>query len=99
MISPVIAAVQLRLDRQLQPLDDRDLLEQAKPDGEGKIDPAKRVAREDAQVKAALVSGPCSFIVLGGEHDLSQSVRRLGGGAVEYVRVTTRRYKEVSGSK
>jgi hypothetical protein len=51
-------------------------------------------AREDAQVKAALASGPVSVIVLGGGHDLSDSVRRVGGGTVEYLRVTTRGYVE-----
>src|SRR5262249_29849345 len=40
-----------------------------------------------ARVKRALASGPFSVIVLGGAHDLSASVRRLGGGATEYVRV------------
>ncbi len=50
-------------------------------------------------MKAVLASGACSFIVLGGQHDLSESVRRVGGGAVEYVRVTTRRYKEVADKK
>jgi hypothetical protein len=45
-------------------------------------------------VKAALASGPCSFIVLGGKHDLSESVRRLGSGTVEYIRVMMWRYKE-----
>jgi hypothetical protein len=50
-------------------------------------------------VLAALESGPCSFIVFGGVHDLSESVRRRGGGTVEYVRVTTRRYKEVADEK
>jgi hypothetical protein len=50
-------------------------------------------------VKAALASGPCSFIVLGGKHDLSAGVRRLGGGTTEYVRVTMRQYKVFCGEK
>jgi hypothetical protein len=92
------AAVRLELEGNLQllPLDDRDLLERAKPDGEGKIDPAKREAREDAQVKAALARGLCSFIILGGKHDVSTSVRRLGNGTTEYIRVTPLRYKDVT---
>jgi hypothetical protein len=94
----------VELDRQVQllPLDDRELLEQAKPvarDGKVLPDPARVEARHDGQVKATLESGPCSFIVLGGDHDLSASVRRLGGGKVEYVWVTTKRYKEVADEK
>ena len=89
------AAVQLELDRQVQfqPLDDRELLEQAKPvarDGNVLPDP-----RHDGQVKSV----PCSFIILGGNHDLSESMRRLGGGTVEYVRVTTRLYRGVAGER
>jgi hypothetical protein len=37
--------------------------------------------------------------VLGGKHDLSASVRRLGGGTTEYIRVTTHLYKEVADEK
>jgi len=80
------------------PLDDEERLEQAKPP-KGKLDPAKVEARHDAQVKAALDSGPCALLILGGGHDLTASVRRLGKGKVEYVRVTTSRYKEFAGSE
>jgi hypothetical protein len=70
----------------------------AEPGTGGKVERAKLEARHDAQVKAALASGgPCSLLVLGGGHDLSASVRRLGGGAAEYVRITTRRYREFAG--
>jgi hypothetical protein len=34
------------------------------------------------------------MIILGGSHDLSDNVRRLG--RCEYIRVTTRRFKEFS---
>jgi hypothetical protein len=98
------AAVQLEIAREIEvmPLDDRDLLERAKPverNGKMEPDPAKLDARHDGQVRAALKSGPCSFIILGGDHDLSGSVQRIGAGSTEYVRVTTRLYKEVSGGK
>jgi hypothetical protein len=98
------ATAKLEMEHQLHllPLDDDVTLEQAKPvtkDGKVRVDPAKQQARHDAQVKAALASWPCGFIVLGGKHDLTESVRRLGGGATEYIRATTRRYKEVSGDK
>ena len=98
------AAVQLEIGREVEvlPLDDGDLLERAKPvarNGKMQPDPASREARHDVQVKAAMKSGSCSFIILGGDHDLSEGVRRLGGGADEYVRVTTSSYKQVSGSE
>jgi hypothetical protein len=50
-------------------------------------------------VKAALGSGPCALLVLGGGHDLSASVRRLDNGNVQYIRVTTKLYKEFAGSE
>jgi hypothetical protein len=78
------------------PLDDARLLDAAKPGRGGEVERAKLEARHDAQVKAALASGPCSLLVLGGGHDLSPSVRRLGGAA-EYIRVTTGRYREFVG--
>jgi hypothetical protein len=98
------AAVKLEVDRQvhLLPLDDGELLEQAKPvtkDGKLKVENAKRQARHDAQVKAALANGPCSFFILGGKHDLSESIRRLGGEKAEYIRVTTKRYQEIAKEK
>jgi hypothetical protein len=98
------AAVQLEVDREVEVLllDDRELLEGTKPVAQaGKMqpDPASREARHDGQVRAALKSGRVSFIILGGDHELSERVRRLGGGAVEYIRVTTTRYKEVADKK
>src|SRR4051794_3190306 len=58
----------------------------ARPDG-GE-DPAAVRDRHDAEVRAALASGPVALVILGGAHNLADSVRRLGGD-VEYVRVTT----------
>jgi hypothetical protein len=90
----------MRTEVEVLPLDDADLLEGAKParpDGAVTIDPARVEARHDGQVKRALASGPGSVFLLGGAHDLSASVRRLGGGTTEYVRVTTRRFKQVAG--
>jgi hypothetical protein len=93
------AATRLALVDEVEvlPLDDEELLEQAKP-MKGMLDPTKNEARHDAQVKAALDSSPCALLILGGGHDLSASVRRLGKGKVEYVRLTTARYKEFAGS-
>jgi hypothetical protein len=81
------------------PLDDADLLEQARPiapGGKTKFDPAKLKARRDGQVKAVLANGVFGLIVLGGSHVLSDSVRRLGKGRCEYLRVTTRQFKKLS---
>jgi hypothetical protein len=79
------------------PLEDADLFVAANPvtpDGKVKIDLEKLKARRDAQVKAVLDKGGVGLIVLGGSHDLSENVRRLGQGRCEYIRVTTRRFKE-----
>lgn len=83
------------------PLDDADWLEQAKPitpSGMIRFDKEKIMARQDAQVKAALRHGPFALIILGGAHDLSDSVKRLGDGRCQYIRVTTRRVKEFMAS-
>jgi hypothetical protein len=81
---------------QVFPLDDADLLERAKPITPSgvKLDRERVAAREDAQVKAVMAKGGFGLIVLGGSHDLSDSVRRLGQGRCEYIRVTTKRFKE-----
>lgn len=81
------------------PLDDAEALEHAKPitpDGKVQMDPAKLAARHDAQVRAVLDRGPFGLIVLGGAHDLSDSVRRLGGGHCESIMVATWRFRGFS---
>ena len=47
-------------------------------------------------MKAVMAKGGFGLIVLGSSHDLSDSVRRLGQGRCEYIRVTIRRFKEFS---
>jgi len=79
------------------PLEDADLLHQANPvtpDGKIRRDPEKVKARRDAQVKAVLDRGAFGLIVLGGSHDLGENVRGLSAGRCEYIRVTTKRFKE-----
>jgi hypothetical protein len=68
------AAARLALAGQVEvlPLDDEELLEQAKP-VKGKLDAAKVEARHDGQVRAALESGPCSLLILGGGHGKLES--------------------------
>jgi hypothetical protein len=54
---------------QVLPLDDAVLLDAARPvspDDKIRTDPEKEMGREDAQVRPALVAGPCAVIVLGG---------------------------------
>jgi hypothetical protein len=88
-----------RLGRVL-PLEDAEKLEQAKPitpSGEVRIDPAKVEARHDAQVRTAFGHGPFAVVILGGAHDLTGSASRFTGGRCECLRVTTRRFKELSG--
>lgn len=46
---------------------------------------------------AATAKEPFALIVLGGSHDLSGSVRRVGCGRCEYIQLTTRRFKEFEG--
>jgi hypothetical protein len=51
-------------------------------------------AREDAMVRAALAQRPFALVVLGGGHDLTESVRRVAGADCEYVRVAVGSYPE-----
>jgi hypothetical protein len=84
--------------KEVLPLDDAELLDKAKPITPSgmRLDPEKKKARQDAQVKAVMNQGGFGLIVLGGAHDLSDSVLRLGQGRCEYIRVTTTRFKEFS---
>lgn len=77
------------------PLEDSTLHTNADPisDGQIRFDREKVRARNDAQVKTVLDKGPFGLVILGGAHDLSESVRRHPG--CEYVRVTTKRFREV----
>ena len=82
------------------PLEDEELLNAANPvtaDGQFRFDALKVQARHDAIVKNVLKEGSFGLIILGGDHDLSENVRRLGEGKCEYVRVTMKRYREVAG--
>ena len=96
------AAGRLLMSGELQevlPLEDAEKLEQAKPvtpSGEVKLDPAKVKVRNDAQVRMAFKNGPVAVVILGGAHDLKDSASQFTGGC-EYLRVTTRRFKELSG--
>ena len=43
-------------------------------------------------MKAVLDKGPFGLVILGGSHDLSESVRQHVG--CEYIQVTTKQFKE-----
>ena len=82
------------------PLEDEEPLNAADPvkaDGQVRFDALKAQARHDAIVKNVLNEGSFGLVILGGDHDLSENVRRLGGGKFEYVRVTTKRFRETTG--
>ena len=76
------------------PLEDSLLHDEADPITGSKIhfDRDKVRAREDAHVKAVLDKGPFGLVILGGSHDLGESVRQHVG--CEYIQVTTKRFKE-----
>jgi len=77
------------------PLDDAGPLDAASPvrsDGTLRPDPVAVAAHNDARLRRAMAGNPVAVVILGGEHDLSAAVRRLGGGATEYIRVTPLAY-------
>ena len=39
---------------------------------------------------------PIAYVVLGGGHDLSDNIERLGGGTCEYLTVETKMYSQLS---
>ena len=81
------------------PLEDEEPLNAANSvtaDGQVRFDALKVQARHDAIVKNVLKGGPFGLMILGGDHDLSENVRRLGGGKCEYVRVTMKRFREAA---
>ena len=82
------------------PLEDNEPLNAANPvtaDRQVRFDSPRVQARQEAIVKNVLKKGSFGLVILGGDHDLSENVRRLGEGKCEYVRVTMKRYREVAG--
>ena len=77
------------------PLEDDEPLDAANPvtaDGKVRFDALKVQARHDAIAKNLLKGEAFGLMILGGDHDLSESVSRLGERQCEYVRVTMKRY-------
>ena len=82
------------------PLEDEEPLNAANPvaaDGQVRLDALKVQARQEAIVKNVLKKGSFGLVILGGDHDLSENVRRLGEGKCEPVRVSMEQFKYASG--
>ena len=96
------AAAQLLISNELKsvlPLEDAQAFEKANPitkDGKIQFDEAADQRREDEMVKILLKGKGISVIVLGGDHDLTDNLKRLKLGLVQYVRVRCKRYKTVT---
>lgn len=58
------------------------------------LDKEQSDADDDARVRSLLDQGPVSFIVLDGDHNLTESIQRLSEGRSEYVRISTKTWKE-----
>jgi len=83
----------------VEPLEDRLAFEAASPvtpDGRVRPDPAKIAARNDAQVKRIVSKGGNAVVMLGGSHDLNASINRVAGGKIEYLRITTKWYRNLA---
>jgi hypothetical protein len=80
------------------PLDDAVALDAADPRRhKGKIDPDTKANREAAIVRRAITEAkPVAVLILGGAHDLADEIRRQAGGRVEYLRVATGAYRQVT---
>ncbi|MCA9067895.1 MAG: hypothetical protein KDA84_03170, partial [Planctomycetaceae bacterium] len=81
------------------PVEDQKLYEAANPvkDSTVKFDEAAIAKREDAIVRNLLASdSPVAVLVMGGAHDLSDNLKRIGQEHVEYVRVELKAYHKAN---
>jgi len=81
------------------PIEERVPFEEAKPlqaDGLIRKDATKLAARNDAQIRTILKQDRFAVVMLDGSHDLSESIKRVAKGKIEYLRVTTNRYQELA---
>jgi hypothetical protein len=69
------------------------------PAGRFRLDAAKLPAWHDGQLKAALKGGAFALVILGGSHDLTESLRGAYGRTCAYLRVSTERYREFAGEE
>lgn len=71
------------------------LTDPLKPDGSLRRVPDEAIEkREDYIVRQMLKTGKSAVVVLGGAHDLTNNVKRLGGGQVGLIVVTTQAYRQ-----
>ena len=72
------------------PAEDAEAMKAANPVKDGKVqfDETANERREDALVRNVLAAeSSVAVLILGGGHDLSDNIERIGGGQVEYVQV------------
>lgn len=74
-------------------VEDPELYKQANPVKGDQIvfDAKANEKREDAMVRQ-LLTQPVSVVIMGGDHDLADNVRRIGDGACELIVVTPKGY-------
>jgi hypothetical protein len=81
---------------EILPAEDEAAYERADPlagDRAGPVfDDAANEEREAGIVRKLLAAGPLAVVVLGGAHDLSDQVRRQGGGKCQYIQVMVNGY-------
>jgi hypothetical protein len=63
--------------------------------GEVVPEPAAKVARQDGMVRTLVKAGAVAVAILGGSHDLAESMQRVAPPWCEYLRVTVQAYQEV----
>ena len=86
--------------REFLPVEGAAEYDAANPLRDGKVEFNKSAteARHDAQVRRMRDGPPVAIIVLGGAHDLSESIQRLRDSSVEYLRLTSEAFREVAGN-
>lgn len=80
------------------PLEDAGRLTDAdplRPDGKLRSNPAAEKAREDAMAKRLLATGPVAIVVLGGDHDLEDNLKKFLP-SVQYQKVQAAKYRELA---
>lgn len=84
----------------VSPLDEADLLKTANPIQGGKIafDAAADEAREDTMARRLMAAGPVAVVILGGEHDLADNLRKVSRSHT-YTKLQTPKYLELEGAK
>lgn len=65
------------------------------PDGKLRSNPVAEKAREDEMAKRLLATGPVAIVVLGGDHDLEDNLKKLLP-SVRYQKLQTAKYRELA---